>query len=348
MKLNSDEFSYDDDIILNTYNRLVNNDISTDVEIDDEVREAFNAEFEDSISDYVVDVNETKHRKRRRKNTTLQNTDADEIDVTLFHPNNFRNNYNVTSIINYLKLNPDPIFKPLSVQEEIEIINEYLNTDLEHLKYLLFCHHIRLVFSIAGKYFTKTNEFDEMVSRGYEGLFHAINNFDFSRCLTTDHPKRIKFSTYATFWIRKYVVWEFCKDSLNIAQKNISLDKVAFDGQTDDENGSTILENYISNRLDDVNYKVDTSLDQQIYCNFANELIDNIHGYIQTNKHNEFEEHDYEIFYRIFHSNDSIKDISSDMNLSVNYVNNRKSKIVNHIKSMLKTEYGISNIHDIF
>lgn len=328
---NSDEFSFDDDIITNTYNRLKNNDISTDADIDDDLRDWL---LEESLDDGLCDVED---------NFTA--TIDDKTD-NLFVASPLRNNRNTTRVINYLKQHPNPLFDPLTTNDEIRILNKYLKTDLEHLKYLLFCHHIRLVFSIAGNYFKRTNEFDEMVSRGYDGLMQAINNFDFKRCLITNHPKKIKFSTYATFWIRKYVIWEFAKDSINLTQKNISLDKVISDGSVDGENGSTTLENYLSTKA--ITESTNNSVDKQVSCIFARELIDDIHNYIYTNTKQKFEQYDYEIFRRIFYENNSIKDISSDMNLSVNYVNSRKYKIIHQIKDMLHQQYGITNIYDIF
>lgn len=353
MPINTDEYSYEDEDIVNIENAIRNNFITTDADLDEETRKAFETEFEQSLSSFD---NTLPKKKRGRKPKDYKPIEDDDIgDVKIFIPSSYKNNYNATATMNYLKTHPDPIYNPLSVQEEIDILTEWLPKDIEHLKYLLFCHHIKLVYSLAGKHYKHTNEFDDMVSRGYEGLRHALNHFDFSRSLIAKKlPKgvsKIKFSTYATFWINKYIIWEFYNDALNVAQKNISLDKVASDGgESGVENSSgTALDNYITTKLDTVNYRSPVkSVMTQVSCNFANEVIQHIYSYIENDNKSEFEKYDYEIFYRIFNENDSVKNISSDMNLSVSYVNKRKSDILNKVRNMLSYKYGINSIDDIF
>lgn len=347
MVVNSDEYSFEDDNILNIFNAIKNNAISANIDLDEETKTSLDEEFEDYIDD--IEEKPKKKRGRKPKNASKEiNNEDDFSNVQLFIPASCKNNARTTAVINYLKTNPSPEFKSLTVEDEIEILNKWLNKDKQHLEYLLFCHHVRLVYAIAGNYFKKTNEFDEMVSRGYEGLMCAIKNFNFDRALNSNSKKKIKFSTYATFWIKKYVVWEFYKDSLNISQKNVSIDKVI--SETDDiESNSASLENYLVTHLDTSIYRNTVKpVDYQISCNFANELIGNIYDFIETNPNQNFEKYDSEIFYRIFNENDTIKEISSDMNLSVSYVNKRKSDIIKKIKDMLKEQYGITSIHDIF
>lgn len=350
MPINSDEYSFDDDNILNVYNKISNNSITTNVDLDDETRKALDLEFED----YLEIEQPKKKRGRKPKNAKPESSDDELADIKLFIPSNYKNNHHTTKTINFLKTHPDPLFNPLTKEQEIEILNEWLDKDIDHLKYLLFCHHVKLVYSIAGQHFRKTNEFDDMVSRGYEGLVYAVNRFDFNRCLIAKKvPKgetRIKFSTYATFWIKKYVIWEFYKDSLNLSQKNISLDKVVSDGSSDGENGSATLENYISSKVVDTRYGNNSikSVQYQVSCDFANEVIGNIYSYIENNPDKNFEKHDSVIFYRIFNENDTVKEISSDMNLSIAYINKRKTDIVRKVRDMLEIKYGITSINDIF
>jgi len=53
-----------------------------------------------------------------------------------------------------------------------------------------------LVIFIAKKWRTGRLEFLDLVQEGNIGLLHAIDNFD---------PEKGKFSTYACYWIKKYI-----------------------------------------------------------------------------------------------------------------------------------------------
>ncbi len=58
--------------------------------------------------------------------------------------------------------------------------------------------NIRLVMSIARRYTCKSLTFEDLVQEGILGLLEAINKFDTTRGL--------RFSTYATYWIRQAIV----------------------------------------------------------------------------------------------------------------------------------------------
>lgn len=55
-------------------------------------------------------------------------------------------------------------------------------------------HNLRLVISIAKRYFGRGIEFDDLIQEGNMGLLKAIDKFD--------HTRGYKFSTYATWWIK--------------------------------------------------------------------------------------------------------------------------------------------------
>ena len=55
-----------------------------------------------------------------------------------------------------------------------------------------------IIRSIASKYFDGRTEYDDLVQAGVEGTLIALSKFD---------PARgTKFSTFAWFWIRKYII----------------------------------------------------------------------------------------------------------------------------------------------
>src|SRR5665811_120962 len=58
--------------------------------------------------------------------------------------------------------------------------------------------NLRLVVSIARQFTGRTPlELDELVQEGNLGLIHAVGKFD--------HTRGLKFSTYATWWIRQSI-----------------------------------------------------------------------------------------------------------------------------------------------
>ena len=62
---------------------------------------------------------------------------------------------------------------------------------------LFLAANLRLVMSIARRYTGRGLEFDDLVQEGVTGMIHALNKFDNSRGL--------RFSTYATHWIRQHI-----------------------------------------------------------------------------------------------------------------------------------------------
>lgn len=64
-------------------------------------------------------------------------------------------------------------------------------------------HNIKLVFNIAKKYMSLTNDFDGLAMNGVKGLAEAASRFDIT--------KNIKFVTYAHWWVRKYILETFDK-----------------------------------------------------------------------------------------------------------------------------------------
>lgn len=77
--------------------------------------------------------------------------------------------------------------KPLSTKKEIEYFEKMFNGD-STAKDILIKHNLRLVAHIVKKYYSITNDQDDLISIGTIGLIKAINTFSFD--------KKVKFSTY--------------------------------------------------------------------------------------------------------------------------------------------------------
>ena len=94
------------------------------------------------------------------------------------------------------------------------MIEEHRN-NREEISRLLILHNTRLVFWVAKKYYSKTNDFDELLAKGFYGLVEAAGKFDINR--------GTKFSTYATSWIKKEILKEFSTKEIKKGIKMVHL-----------------------------------------------------------------------------------------------------------------------------
>ncbi|QRN83877.1 sigma-70 family RNA polymerase sigma factor [Chloroflexota bacterium] len=115
--------------------------------------------------------------------------------------------------------------------ENLDEIKELIREGKEAREYLIKAN-IRLVVSIAKKYRQYGSSFLDLIQAGNVGLIRAVDKFDYSR--------GNRFSTYATWWIRRSVL-----RFLNQKERTIR------------------LPNYLSNRLRKVRH-VTRDLSQQL------------------------------------------------------------------------------------
>ena len=98
-------------------------------------------------------------------------------------------------------------YKVLPNEEILELVKKAQNNDKEALNRIVK-HNIRLVISIAKKYAGIGVPFEDLIQEGTLGLYSAVERFDFS--------KGVKFSTYATWWIKNNILKSLYCDSRNI------------------------------------------------------------------------------------------------------------------------------------
>jgi len=89
---------------------------------------------------------------------------------------------------------------PLREHEEYELINKLAKGDME-VKSTLIEHNLRLVAHIIKKYYSNSNDQDDLISIGTIGLIKAVNTFD--------PNKGIRLSSYAARCIENEVLMYF-------------------------------------------------------------------------------------------------------------------------------------------
>ena len=94
--------------------------------------------------------------------------------------------------------------RPLSAQEEKKYVERMLAGDIE-ARNVLVEHNLRLVAHIAKKYYTQSDEQDDLISIGTIGLIKAINTFR--------ADKNIKLATYASRCIENEILMFLRKNS---------------------------------------------------------------------------------------------------------------------------------------
>ena len=123
----------------------------------------------------------------------------------------------------HLAGNPGSFPQPLSAQEEKECLDRWAAGDLEARNRLVE-HNLRLVAHIIKKYYTQSDNQDDLISIGTIGLIKAVNTFR--------SDKNIRLATYASRCIENEILMYF--RSQRKLQGEVSLsDTIETDGSGD-------------------------------------------------------------------------------------------------------------------
>lgn len=246
-----------------------------------------------------------------------------------------RNNKNTTDLCNKLKY-AQKQYKPLNKSEERALIEQYKD-DRDKLNYLLFMHNIRIVFNIAKKYTSKTNDFDNLIMDGMRGLAEATHRFDIN--------KNTKFITYATIWIRKYILMNFYGKQVNIDKNSVSLNAILTSFKSTSSNNTNVTyENVINQTIDPTFYDektVYTQISSNEQHRIYNSLLEDI------NKDTSLSATDKSVFIDMFQNGEKPKTLSEKYNISKNDITQIKNKILNKMRIILNEKFGINQYDDI-
>jgi len=163
-------------------------------------------------------------------------------------------------------------FKPLELDEEFDLARRYRDEKEEQAAFILITSNLRLVVKIAMDFQRRwmKNVLD-LIQEGNVGLMKAVQKFD--------PDKGIKFSYYASFWIKAYILkfimdnWRMVKIGTTQAQRklfyNLGKERQRLQAQGFDPSTATLAGNLQVSEADIVEMgqrlgQHDVSLDMKI------------------------------------------------------------------------------------
>lgn len=211
-----------------------------------------------------------------------------------------------------LHLNVSSSFPPpLSASEERQLLEKMSNGD-KNAKDKLIEHNLRLVAHIIKKYYSNSNEQEDLISIGSIGLIKGINSFDYT--------KGTRLATYAAKCIENEILMYFR------ATKKSSQDISINEPIESDSDGNPIT-------LIDVIFSNDTiieDIDTKIKCEKLNDYIFNL---------KDDKERDIIIKRYGMDGNKPLtqREIAKKMNISRSYVSRIEKRALGNLRAMYKS-----------
>ncbi len=110
----------------------------------------------------------------------------------------------------------------LTKADEQALAKKYFKRKPKYFRQLLFNHNVRIVMNQARRYVNRTSDPAALLMSGCYGLMVAADRFDPTR--------NIKFNTYATAWVFKYIIANFYSKSPVVGVNAISLNTILDSG----------------------------------------------------------------------------------------------------------------------
>lgn len=239
-------------------------------------------------------------------------------------------NVNTTKLINEIKNSKDK-YPVLSKEEERELIEKYRN-DRTELNKRLCLHNIKMVFSMARSFVTKTKDFDSLVQNGMLGLMEAAKRFDID--------KNIKFCTYAAIWIRKYFSMYYYTAQYKLDQATSSLDEPAAFGSDDPADETSFLENSLHKYVDPTYQDPVKPIDDFISAGENSELCARLYSRLAADT--SLSSVEKNVFMKLFVDNEKTRDIAAEYHIDPSAVAEIRRKVLGKFRNILAADYGIT------
>ena len=200
--------------------------------------------------------------------------------------------------------------KPLSPKEEREMLERMRNGD-KNARGILIEKNLRLVSHIVKKYYSKTNDTDDLISIGTIGLIKAIDSYN--------PDKKVKLATYASRCIENEVLMHFRSG------KKQANDIYLSDTLEVDKDGNPLtIEDTISADSD-----LAENLETKIRWEKVAEIIENLE-----------DEREKEIIILRYGLNNkkplTQREVAQRLNISRSYVSRIEKKVLNDIKKIVE------------
>lgn len=200
--------------------------------------------------------------------------------------------------------------KPLTSKEEREMLERMANGD-KNARAILIERNLRLVSHIVKKYYSKTNDTDDLISIGTIGLIKAIDSFK--------GDKNVRLATYASRCIENEVLMYFRtnKKTANDVYLNDTL-------EIDKDGNSLTIEDTISSDTD-----LADNLETKIRWEKVAKIIENLD-----------DEREKEIIILRYGLNNkkplTQREVAQRLNISRSYVSRIEKNVLNNIKKMVE------------
>ena len=200
--------------------------------------------------------------------------------------------------------------KPLNHKEEKEMLERMKNGD-KNARAVLIERNLRLVSHIVKKYYSKTNDNDDLISIGTIGLIKAIDSFDSDKC--------VRLATYASRCIENELLMHFR------AGKKQSNDIYLSDALEIDKDGNPLtIEDTISSPID-----LAEDLETKVRWEKVAKVIKNID-----------DTREKEIIILRYGLNNkkplTQREVAQRLNISRSYVSRIEKKVLNDIKEQVE------------
>jgi RNA polymerase sigma factor (sigma-70 family) len=236
--------------------------------------------------------------------------------------------------------NKNSLFKVATKEEEHEAIERFKN-DRPSLENFLMTHNIFLAINLASHYSRMYIDYNELISNAMFGLSEAAKRFR--------PEKNVRFNTYASNWILKYIKYPFYNDTYNkriTANTSTYIDSADFQKEREDENcpcyNSFInsIEPTYQHNITALRTPVD-EIDKKFDDATRESLINKITASVNASS---LSSTDKRVYSKLFLDGKQIVDVSKDIGVSAMMVIKSKQRITEYISKNFLTDSKMYNL----